>query len=485
MSFRERDYLYNEKSRSNIQPRQAVGDDSNERTRLQKPVKLQPSWEGNNLSEAELNFKNITMDEANLQIFKPPDKYSFVYIIFLIHGIATLLSWNMFINAISYFTVYKLGKESLGFEFPHSGNFMQILTFCSQVPNVIFNWFNIFVPIKGDLTLRIMWSIAINIMLFIITIALAMVDTSSWPYGFFYVTMISVVILNMANGVYQNTVYGMAAKLPPKYTGAVILGNNICGTFTTLVCIASEYVSTSKRMAAIWYFITALFVLLIGFDTYFALPLNRFYRHYDIKEKKQQEQRKTADNTIERPPYLYIIKKAWPQMYNVYITFFVTLAVFPSIHSGIKVSDSEFFIQDTFLYTQILCFLTFNVCAMIGSILPSFFIWPSKKYLWILTTLRILYIPFYLFCNYQPHQQYERILPVLVTNDYVYWVIAATMAITSGYFSSLAMMYTPSTVDEQYASVAGMFAGASLISGIFSGILISFLWPWLVSHVGW
>lgn len=78
----------------------------------------------------------------------------------------------------------------------------------------------------------------------------------------------------MANGVYQNTVYGMAAKLPPKYTGAVILGNNICGTFTTLVCIASEYVSTSKRMAAIWYFITALFVLLIGFDTYFALPLN-------------------------------------------------------------------------------------------------------------------------------------------------------------------------------------------------------------------
>jgi len=48
---------------------------------------------------------------------------------------------------------------------------------------------------------------------------------------------------------------------------------------------------------------------------------------------------------------------------------------------GIKVSDSEFFIQDTFLYTQILCFLTFNVCAMIGSILPSFFIWVSFKLL--------------------------------------------------------------------------------------------------------
>ncbi|CAG9761164.1 unnamed protein product [Ceutorhynchus assimilis] len=482
MSYRERDYLYNEKNGASIQPRHVGGDETNERTRLQKPVKLQPSWEENNLPEAELNFKNLTMDEASLQIHTPPDKYSFVYIIFLIHGIATLLPWNMFINAIDYFIIFKLGGGSLGYTFPYVSNFMQILTFCSQVPNVIFNWFNIFVPIKGDLTLRIMWSIVINILLFIITIVLAMVDSSSWPYGFFYVTMISVVVLNMANGVYQNTVYGMAAKLPPKYTGAVILGNNICGTFTTLVCIASQYVTTSQKMAAIWYFITALFVLLIGFDTYFALPLNRFYRHYDINDKKQQEMRKSADDSSERPPFGYIFKKASPQLYNVFLIFFVTLAVYPSIHSDIKVSSDTFFIQDEFLYKQVLCFLTFNVGAMIGSILPTFFIWPSKKYLWIPVTLRLLYIPFYLFCNYLPN---SRILPVLVTNDYVYWFVAATMAISSGYLSALAMMYTPSTVESHHASIAGMFAGAALISGIFGGILISFLWPWFVSHVGW
>lgn len=28
----------------------------------------------------------------------------------------------------------------------------------------------------------------------------------------------------MANGIYQNTIFGMAAKLPPKYTGAVLVG---------------------------------------------------------------------------------------------------------------------------------------------------------------------------------------------------------------------------------------------------------------------
>lgn len=76
------------------------------------------------------------------------------------------------------------------------------------------------------------------------------------------------------NGIYQNTIFGMAAKLPSRYTGAVILGTNISGTFTAIVNILSVLLSSDKRMQAIYYFITALFVLLLCFDTYFALPLN-------------------------------------------------------------------------------------------------------------------------------------------------------------------------------------------------------------------
>ena len=33
------------------------------------------------------------------------------------------------------------------------------------------------------------------------------------------------------NGIYQNTVYGLAAKLPFKYTGAVVLGSVSTSTF--------------------------------------------------------------------------------------------------------------------------------------------------------------------------------------------------------------------------------------------------------------
>lgn len=66
----------------------------------------------------------------------------------------------------------------------------------------------------------------------------------------------------------------MVATLPIKYTGAVVLGSNISGLFTSLISLASGVIFDHPRTAAIYYFITAMFVLLLCFDTYFALPLN-------------------------------------------------------------------------------------------------------------------------------------------------------------------------------------------------------------------
>nr|CAH7750237.1 unnamed protein product [Callosobruchus chinensis] len=453
--------------------------DFNDKSRLQ-PVKLQPSWEENNLPEDELNFKNLTMDEASLALNQPPDRHKLVYLTFLIHGIGVLMPWNMFITAMDYFIGYKLSEDYIGFSFPYLPNFMQYLTFSSQVPNVLFNWMNIFVQIGGSMTTRVVWSITVGVILFILTVVLAMIDTSSSAYAFFWITMITVVAMNMANGIYQNTIYGMAAKLPPQYTGAVVLGNNISGTFAAIVSLVSSMTTENIRMAAIYYFITALFVLLVCFDTYFALPLNRFYRHFELKSKKQQ-QVPSATGIKERPPYWYIFKKSLPQLGNVFLMFFVTLACFPAMNADVRPVSEDFPIQKYF--TSITCFITFNVMSMLGSLLPSVVIWPAPKWLWIPVTLRLAYIPFFLLCNYQV-KSVDRVLPVLIKNDWVYWIVSSTMGFTNGYWSSLAMMYTPRQVEGRHAPMAGMFAAAALITGIFVGILASFLWPWVIGHIG-
>lgn len=238
------------------------------------------------------------------------------------------------------------------------------------------------IEIRGDLTKRVVWSLIIEIILFLITVILAMVDSSQWPGTFFWVTMASVVVLNMFAGIFQNTVYGMAAKLPSKYTGAVVLGSNISGTFATVISILSGFIWSSVRKAAIYYFITAMFVILLCFDTFFAMPLNRFYRYHEMQSEKLQEKSRRSNITGSgKPPYWTIFKQSFPQLFNVFMIFFVTLSVFPTVHSDIKqTSDGELFgIISKKFFTPITCFLTFNVFAMLGSLATSWVQWVSFK----------------------------------------------------------------------------------------------------------
>lgn len=49
---------------------------------------------------------------------------------------------------------------------------------------------------SGNLTTRIVWSLLFEVLLFVITVGLAMSDTSKIPGVFFWVTMATVALLN-------------------------------------------------------------------------------------------------------------------------------------------------------------------------------------------------------------------------------------------------------------------------------------------------
>lgn len=442
----------------------------------QKPVSLSPSWEAQKLPNDELNFKGLTMEKAKMYLKPPKDKLKIVFFIFLIHGLGTLMPWNMFITAKSYFVEFKLASNEPNTTSVYENNFMQYLSFASQIPNLIFNWLNIFVHLGGDLTKRIVYSILFELAIFIVTVLLAILDSSSWQDVFFWVTMISVVLLNMANGIYQNTIYGMVAALPIKYTGVVVLGSNISGLFAALAQIFSTYMFSSSRTSAIYYFITAMLILLVCFDTYFALPLNKFYRYHELLRRKEE---KPLNNTnVTKVPYWTIFKQASLQLFNIFFTFFVTLSIFPSVYSDVKPESNDFFISKE-LFTPITCFLTFNLFAMLGSLTTSWVQWPKPKFLCIPVICRVVFLPLFFFCKYVP--KYGRTVPVLITNEWVYWLIGIAMSYSSGYLSSLGMMYAPQSVLPKYQITAGMFAAAMLITGIFSGVLFSFIFPVLAA----
>ncbi|KAH8255412.1 hypothetical protein KR038_002599 [Drosophila bunnanda] len=442
------------------------------------PVTLNPSWESK-LPPHDSNGKGSIAGSvmAKLGLPAPKDKYLIVFFIFMLHGLGTLMPWNMFITAKSYFEDFKFGaNNTVPTEINYRTNFMQNMGFASQIPNVLFNWLNIFVAFGGDLTSRIVYSIIIEMVILLVTIVLAMLDSSQWPGLFFWITMVCIVLLNICNGIYQNTIYGIVASLPIKYTGAVVLGSNICGCFTTVMSILCAMIFDSKRTAAIYYFVTAILVLLLCFDSYFALPLNKFFRHYETIS--QNSEKKTDSKQQLNVPYWAIFKKASPQLFNIFFTFFVSLSVFPAIQSSVHRSDPDFIVSNDY-YVLITCFLTFNVCAMLGSLTTSWVKWPGPKFLWVPVVLRVVFIPLFVFCNYSPPDT-TRSLAVYIDNDWIYWGIGILMAYSSGYLSSLGMMYAPSTVHTKYQTTAGMYAAAMLITGIFSGVMFSYLGPWFV-----
>ena len=67
---------------------------------------------------------------------------------------------------------------------------------------------------------------------------------------------------------------------------------------------------------------------------------------------------------------------------------------------------------------------------------------PWPRWLFVPVLLRALFIPFFAFCNYRP-VGVERLWPVLIHWDWAYWAGGALLGLTSGYFSSMAMMFCP------------------------------------------
>lgn len=60
------------------------------------------------------------------------------------------MPWNMFITAKSYFVDYKLSENYTGVKSEYASNFLQYIGFASQIPNVLFNWMNIFINLGYD-----------------------------------------------------------------------------------------------------------------------------------------------------------------------------------------------------------------------------------------------------------------------------------------------------------------------------------------------
>ena len=321
--------------------------------------------------------------------------------------------------------------------------------------------------------------------------------------------MMSAVAINIANGVYQGCVYGAAAKLPMEYTNAVTIGMNLSGTIASLFMILSIAVSPSAKVVAIIFFScavviltlclitefflknnvrTSVFLLKNQFSTFFLSISKNFYVYHTEREVESEifyDNIKTISQANgPRSPgpepelrglvlYKHVFKKTWVQLLNIVIIYFVSLSIFPALMANIKPMNG--IISENY-FAPVFCFLSFNLCATLGNFIAQRVQRPGPQYVIFFSALRLLFIPFFIYCNYRP-EKIQRNIPVLFTDDWIYIIGGVAMALSSGYLSSLCMMYTPRCVQQKYSSTAGMMAALTIILGILLGINFSLVYP--------
>ncbi|VDM39374.1 unnamed protein product [Toxocara canis] len=423
---------------------------------------------------------------------EPEDHFHIVYLTMMLHGVGVLIPWSSFMTiAPEYYVCFKL-REITSFgsaETIYAKDFLKYLATASQGPNLLLNVMNLFFTFRSGLTARIFICVLIMFLICALTMAFIFVDTSLWIGTFFWITMMLVVVLNAAGGLYLNSLFGIAADLPPNMTASITVGNNLSGVLCALVAIVTRAAATSSQKSAMAYFTVALVLVAACGLSFLLLRKSEFYQYYVNKVgrgkvsvgKESMGSLKSESEELSKKLTIYriVLEKAWIQFLNIWMVLFVTLSIYPAIQAEVRPRDN--FIIPREYFELVTTFFNFALFAMCGAMVSNWIQWPPPRFLIVATSLRLLFIPFFLACNYRPN---SRRWPILIKSEWAFIIGGALMAFSSGYLSTLGMMYAPRVVHPSKSRSAGMMASLIFVVGLCSGIGFTYVEAYLMENVG-
>lgn len=422
------------------------------------------------------NHIDITRNEKPL--FKPQeprDKYFMAYFIFYLLGMTTLLPWNFFITADDYW-MYKFRDPHSKFTLvspplkrtPLQASFTSYLSVASNVPNIAFLVLNAALNHRISLQARMMGSLLMMLVLFILTTVFVKVDTDPWQQQFFILTLATVVLLNVSSAILSGSIFGIIGKFCPKYITAVIGGQALGGMFAAVAQIIALSIGASSVHSAFVYFMVGNIMIIISLFAYIVLSKTIYFK-FHISDKMGVNLNE-FQNELVRPrivSYKAIYKKIWPYGMSAFLVFAITLCIYPGVTVLIESEGKGHgFKWNDVYFVPVVGYLIFSCGDYLGRLLAGIFQWPRKGCLLLtFNVMRIVFVPLLLFCNAQPRGH----LPVIFDRDYYYILIIILFALTNGYLANLSVMCAPRVVEqhekETASSMMAVFIGVGLTVG--------------------
>lgn len=405
-----------------------------------------------------------------------------VYACFVLLGLGTLLPWNFFITAQSYwdfkFRHVAADNETVQqVERTYLQNLYVPMQVCfSQIPNFTFLFINTLFSHKIPQRVRLITSLTMMIIFFAITTALTQVNTDNFQTGFFVITIIVIFLINSSGAIFQGGLFGVAGMFPEKYMTAVMSGQAIGGVFASTARIVSLSVGAADATSAFIYFMIAVAVMMLTMGGYLYMSSTEFYKHYTNSQTPDEGEKLhleagTASERGALAGHIEILKEIWPVGLSVTGVFFVTLGAFPVLCVKIM-STSENENWADIYFQPVATFLLFNIGDYIGRLSAGFILWPGKgsKILYVMVISRVVFIPLFLLCNHDPNSN----IPSVFSHDAWYIVFMLLFSLSNGYCSSLAMTYGPKLVAENNAEKASSMMATMLGLGLLLGAVSSF-----------
>lgn len=438
---------------------------------------------------------------------EPVDKHKLVYLTFVLLGVGTLLPWNFFISVPAYWW-FKYRSVNETYDAYNEGLIMKTFnpmftawgpqcSAASMVPNVTIMILNAVFGHRFRTQPRLLVSLILVIALFAMTAALCLVQSDSWQSTFLYVTLASVVVININAAIFQSGLCGVAGKFPPQYIGGVFSGQAVGGILASSTNVVLLATGVHPTLGAFFCFAFAVVFLAFSLGLYIWLTRSEFFQHY-LGEKVESLEAKELEKEVPEkeelmngdgphpPPVkvtipvkvnpLSVFMQIFPYGFSVYFVFTVTLACFPAITGQVvSVNVKDYPTWGKTYFIPVCCFILFNVGDYLGRFAAEKVAWPRPGRLGMTLTFlaslcRVGFVPLFLYCNAAPG---TRTLQVGFYSDTAYIIIMFLFSFTNGYITNICMSSAPQIVQPELRQTAASLMVALLGLGLASGALLS------------
>ncbi|KAL6226330.1 PREDICTED: equilibrative nucleotide transporter 8 [Fragaria vesca subsp. vesca] len=381
---------------------------------------------------------------------EPRDTYKIAYIIHFLLGAGNLLPWNAFITAVDYFGyLYPTKHVEKVFSVAYMSSSVLVLV-------VMMTWGCWWERMSPRLRLNL------GFLMFILSLTAApIIDWASChstnaAYG---VTVASVVICGLADGLVGGSLMGSAGKLPKKYMQAVFAGTASSGVIICVLRISTKAMlpQTPKglKTSAHLYFIVSIIILLCC-----ILCSNLLYK----LRVMQEHCRLVQDQSFccsPRPKFWAVARKIPGPAFGMFIIYTVTLSIFPGF---IAENLESKLLQDWY---PILLITVYNFADLVGKSLTAIYLLKSiKKATWACVT-RLIFYPIFTACLHGPTWLKTEVPMIFLT---------FMLGLSNGYLTSAIMMTVPKLVPVPEAELSAIVMVVFLGVGLVSGSVIGWLW---------